>query len=134
MRALLSHCDFIEFKPIRKEVKIAKDVEIKNYRYEEILVAFVAIEKEDNEEKVEKMVSEIEIVAKRIGVNRILVYPFAHLSNNLASPQIAQELMEKLIQKLKEKNFEVYSAPFGWAKELHLKVKGHPLAENLRVV
>lgn len=134
MRALLSHCDFIEFKPIRKEVKNAKDVEIKNYRHEEILVAFIAIEKEDNEEKVEKMISEIEIVAKRIGVNRILVYPFAHLSNNLASPQIAQELMEKLIQKLKEKNFEVYSAPFGWSKELHLKVKGHPLSENLRVV
>ncbi|MEM5820711.1 MAG: threonyl-tRNA synthetase editing domain-containing protein [Candidatus Aenigmatarchaeota archaeon] len=134
MRVLLSHCDFIEFKPVRKEVKSAEDVEIKTYRYEDILVAFTAIERNDNEEKTEKMVSEIEIVAKRIGVNRILVYPFAHLSNELAKPDEAKKLIKTLIEKLKERNFEVYDAPFGWAKELHIKIKGHPLAENLRVV
>ncbi|MEM7818197.1 MAG: threonyl-tRNA synthetase editing domain-containing protein [Candidatus Aenigmatarchaeota archaeon] len=134
MRVLLSHCDFIEFKPIRKEVKIAEDVEIKSYRYEEILVAFTAIEKDDNEEKIEKMCNEIKIVANRIGINSVLIYPFAHLSNNLAKPEIAIRLIKLLGEKLKNENMKVYFAPFGWAKELHIKVKGHPLAESLRVI
>ncbi|MEM0480774.1 MAG: threonyl-tRNA synthetase editing domain-containing protein [Candidatus Aenigmatarchaeota archaeon] len=133
MRALLTHCDFIEYKPVTKELKSAKDVEIKNYRFEEILVVFVAIEKEDNEEKIEKMVEEIKIVANRIKVNKVLVYPFAHLSNNLAEPSKAEKLVNLLYEKLKN-FFEAYIAPFGWAKELHIKVKGHPLAENLRVI
>lgn len=135
MRALLSHCDFIEYKPVRKETKNAEEAtENKLYRYEEILVVFVSIESKDREEDVDKMSTEIETVSKRIGVNRVLVYPFAHLSNNLAKPEEAFRLTKLLIKKLEEKNFEVFHAPFGWAKELHIKVKGHPLAENLRVV
>ncbi|MEM5820299.1 MAG: threonyl-tRNA synthetase editing domain-containing protein [Candidatus Aenigmatarchaeota archaeon] len=134
MRVLLSHCDFIEFKPTRKELKDAEDVEIKVSRYEEILVAFTCIEKDDNKEKTLKMVKEIENVANRIGVKKILIYPFAHLSNNLANPNEAKKLINVLGEELKKINFEVYFAPFGWSKELHIKIKGHPLAENLRIL
>jgi len=133
MKVLLSHCDFIEYKPVRKEWKNAENIEIKTYRFEEILVAFTCIEEDDNEEKVEKMVEEIKIVCNRIKVNRILIYPFAHLSNKLAKPEVALKLISFLYEKLKN-YFECYLAPFGYSKELHVKIKGHPLAEQLRVV
>jgi threonyl-tRNA synthetase len=133
MRVLLSHCNFIEYKPIKKEWKNAKDVEIKNYRFEEILVAFTCIEEDDNEEKIEKMVEEIKIACNRIKINKILIYPFAHLSNKLAKPEIALKLINLFYERLKN-YFECHLAPFGYSKELHIKIKGHPLAEQLRVV
>ena len=29
---------------------------------------------------------------------------------------------------------DVHRAPFGWTKAFEIKVKGHPLAENYRIV
>lgn len=133
MKILLTHADFIEFEPTIKELKLADDVEKKLYRYENIVVAFTAIE-EGDENKIDIAVKEVKIALSRIGVNTILVYPFAHLSNNLAKPLKAKEIMNKLIQNLELEGFKVYKAPFGWTKALHIKVKGHPLAEQLRTI
>ena len=133
MRVLLTHADFIEFKPTVKELRSADEVEKKLYRYEELVVAFTAIEQGD-ENKIDQMINEIKTALSRIGVKKILVYPFAHLSNNLAKPGTAKELLQKFIEKLKNEGYEVYKAPFGWTKALHIKVKGHPLAEQLRTV
>ena len=40
--------------------------------------------------------------------------------------------MNKIENKLKEnlEKTKINRAPFGWTKELNLKIKGHPLAEN----
>ena len=134
MKVLLTHADFIEFKPTFKELSIADQVEQKLERYEEVVVAFTAVEEGDDEEKVERMASEVEYALGRIGAKRVLVYPFAHLSSKLAKPKRAKELLAAFVEELKRRGFEVHRAPFGWTKELHLKVKGHPLAEQLRTV
>ena len=130
MRLFLAHCEFIEYKPIMKEIKYAENSEKRVYRFENVLVVFTCIEKDDNEEKVEKASMEIKSSLKDLGINKVLVYPFAHLSNNLKKPSEALELIKLFVKKMEELNIEVYKAPFGWTKELHLKIKGHPLAER----
>ena len=48
MRILQLHCDSIEYTPTKKEIKTAEEnVSTETTRLEELVVAFVAIEKED---------------------------------------------------------------------------------------
>ena len=63
----------------------------------------------------------------------IVLYPYAHLSSNLASPEIAVKVLDESEKKLK-KDFKVLKAPFGYYKEFELKVKGHPLSELSREI
>ena len=47
MRVLQLHCDKIEYTPTKKEISSAEDIEPKTVRLEEIVVCFIAIEKDD---------------------------------------------------------------------------------------
>ena len=49
MRVLQLHCDNIEYTPTKKEISSAEDIEPKTVRFEEIVVCFVAVEKDDND-------------------------------------------------------------------------------------
>jgi len=49
MRILQLHCDHIEYTPTKKEIQSAEDIENpETKRFEEIVVAFVAIEDGDD--------------------------------------------------------------------------------------
>ena len=52
---------------------------------------------------------------------------------NLASPEIAVEILREAEKQLK-KDFDVTRAPFGYYKEFELKCKGHPLSELSREI
>jgi len=69
---------------------------------------------------------------KELKIPRLVIYPYAHLSTNLASPGEALEVLKAMREKAEEMGLEAYSAPFGWNKKLSISVKGHPLAEQLR--
>jgi threonyl-tRNA synthetase len=133
MRILQMHADWVEYEPIQKEIKEAEEVEKKKYRLEEVLVLFVSAEKNDNEDIARKAVDEIKEFLKNIKVNKILIYPFAHLSNNLAKPNDALAIIKEMESYAKKSKIEVYRAPFGWNKGLAIKVKAHPLAEQSKV-
>ncbi|MBK5134189.1 hypothetical protein JJE00_07185, partial [Candidatus Bathyarchaeota archaeon] len=42
MRILQLHANFIEFKPIKKEIKLAEETKEKEKRIEQVVVLFVA--------------------------------------------------------------------------------------------
>jgi len=130
MRILALHCDFVKYEPIEKEVKIAEEAEKKPVLIKEVLLLLTAIESKDNEETLIKMKQNLERVIKEIGVKRILIYPFAHLSTDLKKPSEALVLINKMKEEF-SKIIETHKAPFGWNKSLEIKVKGHPLAERL---
>ena len=69
----------------------------------------------------------------KVKSKKILIYPYSHLSSNLAPPNIAFSIL-KSIESSARKSLEVYRAPFGWTKSFNVKVKGHPLAENFRIL
>ncbi len=133
MRILQTHCDFIEYEPVQKEISQAEQVEKKKYRFEEILVLFIAVENGDNEKVGINAINEVKEFLQKVKVNKILIYPFAHLSRNLAKPGDALSVILAMENKAKELKIETYRAPFGWTKALQIKVKGHPLAEQSKV-
>ena len=135
MRLLQLHTDFIEYEPISEELNDAeKDIDKANTRLENLIVVFVSVEKGDNKKTIEKAVDEIKNYAQNIKNDRLLIYPYAHLSSDLSSPKHAFEIIKELEINARKILKEVNRAPFGWTKSFNIKVKGHPLAENFKII
>ncbi|MBS3073555.1 threonine--tRNA ligase [Candidatus Pacearchaeota archaeon] len=138
MKILALHCDYIKFKPLKKALKSAeleKD-EDKERKIDECLVVFTAVESSDGIEIAKRLVENAKDIATQVKTKNIVLYPYAHLSSNLSSPDIAIEVLkeaEKTLKKDKEE-YKVYRAPFGYYKEFELKCKGHPLSELSREI
>jgi threonyl-tRNA synthetase len=135
MRLLQLHSDFIEYEPISKEIKDAdENVSKTKVRLEDLVVTLIAIEVNDDKDIANNAVNEIKKYMDTVKSKRLLIYPYAHLSSCLASPATAAEIIKSVEQISKELLGEVHRAPFGWTKAFQIKVKGHPLAENAKVL
>lgn len=132
MRILQLHCDSIEYTPTKKEIKSAEEITPETKRLEEVVVAFVAIEQGDDSSVAQNAISQIKNSMEKIGCKKLLLYPYAHLSSNLAAPSIALSLLKEMESSASE--LEVSHSPFGWTKSYRVQVKGHPLAESSKVV
>ena len=131
MKLLLIHADYMEYE-VKKKTKVAEDFDGKGERLEEVLVAFVSVEKGDNEDIAKKAAEEIRDVANKVKADRILIYPYAHLSSNLADAETAINVLKALQAELSD--LEVHRAPFGWYKSFKISCKGHPLSELSREI
>ncbi|WP_202318419.1 threonine--tRNA ligase [Archaeoglobus neptunius] len=131
MKLLLIHADYMEYE-VKKKTKVAEPFEGKGERVEEVLVVFTSVEKGDNEDVVKKAADAIREVAEKVNAERIMIYPYAHLSSNLADAETAVDLLKKLEIELSD--FEVHRSPFGWYKSFRISCKGHPLSELSREI
>ncbi|MFB3890071.1 MAG: threonine--tRNA ligase [Candidatus Bathyarchaeia archaeon] len=132
MRILQLHSNFIIYKPVEKEIALAEEAEQKENRIEEVVVLFTAVEQGDNAALAQKAIDETRAFLGKLKVNRILIYPFAHLSSALAQPSEALTVIKAMEAYAKDKGIETFRAPFGWNKQFTLSIKGHPLAEQAR--
>ncbi len=134
MKILSLHCDYINFKPLKKALKSIPSLSEEQKEGKEIkepLVVMVAVEKGDkNITKVSKELEKsIKKLSEQLNVKKVVLYPYAHLSSNLGNPDVASGVLDETKKLLEKSGFEVYNAPFGYYKEFELKVKGHPLSE-----
>ncbi len=126
------HADFIEYTPIKKEIRAAEEIDPKTVKEADIVVLFTAFERGDDAGLAAKAVAESKEFLSKLGTKRVMLYPFAHISQDLAPPQEALALLLEMEKDARAAGLEVYRAPFGWNKSLQIKVKGHPLAEMSR--
>jgi len=138
LRLLLLHCESFEYEVRKTAVKNPEPLQDNRAgKFENVLVAFSTIEKEDEQnpgEVVRKATESIAEVARSVNANRILVYPYAHLSSSLASAAVAISVLEQLSRFLSEMSFEVHRSPFGYYKSFSLHCLGHPLSELSRTI
>jgi threonyl-tRNA synthetase len=138
MKTLYIHADYMEFE-VQKPTPVAEKIEEaqKKGRLEEVLAAFISVEKQD-EDKIELVAEEaaadIADVAAKVKAERIMLYPYAHLSSDLSDPETGKKMMRAVEEKLKERDLEVMRAPFGWYKAFRISCKGHPLSELSREI
>jgi threonyl-tRNA synthetase len=132
LKILQLHADFIEYQPIKKEIAGAEPAEKKAVREDDVVVLFTAVEAGDGEPEAKQAVDEAKSFLPKLGAKRIMLYPFAHLSQNLASPDQALKVLKSMESEARSAGLDVSKAPFGWNKALQIKVKGHPLAEMSR--
>ena len=130
MRILTLHCDYIKFKPLKKALKSAEELKSKDeIGVKEPLVVLTAVEKGDNESSVSQLVDSVKKTAEEVKAKSVVLYPYAHLSSNLAAPDIALNYLKEAEEALKKTGLKITRAPFGYYKEFELKCKGHPLSE-----
>jgi len=132
VRILQLHCDSIDYTPTKKEIKSAEDITPESKHLEEVVVAFIAIEEGDDSSVAKSAILQIKSSMQKIGCKKLLLYPYAHLSSNLAAPSVAISLLQEMESEASD--LEVSHSPFGWTKSYTVKVKGHPLAESSKVI
>jgi len=139
MKILLIHSDFIEWEPKKKAMPSAEKVAKRPVRVKEVLVAFSAVEKQDEakpEQVAARVVSAILDVADQVKAKNVVVYPYVHLTPEPAKPGTALKVLKDIEAGLKsakgKPKFAVKRAPFGWYKAFDIKCKGHPLSELSR--
>ncbi|MFA5313527.1 MAG: threonine--tRNA ligase [Methanomassiliicoccales archaeon] len=136
MKTLYIHADFMEYET-KKPTPVAEELPEghKGGRAEEVLVAFITVEKKD-EGKIEAVAQEaakdLVDVSEKVGAARILLYPYAHLSPELSDPKTGKDMLKRLEVVLNDMGAEVQRAPFGWYKSFKISCKGHPLSELSR--
>ena len=137
MKLLLVHADYLNYQ-IREKAKFAEEVpsakRVGGMRNP--LIAFACAETVDEKsgDVIEKTADEIRGVATKVKAQNIVLFPFAHLSDDLASPEIAIQILKCVKCKLTDDGYQVLRVPFGWYKIFEYKCKGHPLAVQSRSI
>lgn len=135
MRILQLHVDYIEYFPVSKEIADAETLTLnEKQRLEDTVFILMSIERGDEDSMIVDIAAEIKDYLEKIKGKSVLLYPYAHLSSNLESPDKAFNLFVKIEKELRQmfnqSDITINRAPFGWTKTLEFKVKGHPMAEN----
>jgi threonyl-tRNA synthetase len=137
MRLMMIHADRFSFEVTDKtsvagfagELAPGED----RGQVEEVLVAFIAVEKVDElgaQDVARQAAERIRATAQTVGAGRVMVYPYAHLSSDLAKPRTATEVVDQVVEFLRAgADLEIHSAPFGYYKAFNMSCKGHPLSE-----
>ncbi|MFH0835731.1 MAG: threonine--tRNA ligase [Candidatus Micrarchaeota archaeon] len=132
MRILQLHCDYARYKPRQKALKSAAELteeQKKGGEFKNVVVVFASFEKGDDALVLKKAAADVEKNFKEVKADTILVYPYAHLSNNLTGPGEAVKLLDAFTKAVKGFCKTAEQSPFGYYKEFELKCKGHPLSE-----
>ena len=134
MKILTLHSDFIKFEAKKKAIKDAEEAEKAEHEVKECLVVLSSVEKRDekNPEAVaKKLVSEVKDIAEQVKSDKIVLYPYVHLTSEPSDAKTAMKVLDDAEKELK-KDFEVHRSPFGWYKSFTIACKGHPLSELSR--
>lgn len=135
MKILTIHADFVEFEAKKKAFKGAEEgIQEGRQKIEECLVIYTAVEERDEKDinaVLRRYIEEVKKIAEQVKTVNLVLYPYAHLSSQLASPKVAEEFFKKAEVELSKK-YTVSRAPFGWYKSFTVACKGHPLSELSR--
>ena len=137
MRILSIHARSFSYKVVEKAVEEFEPLNQANVEgtFENSLVVFLSIEADDTVDLVEEASSEILNISNQVKPSIIVLYPYAHLSSQLALPHKAIEVLNALYKVLlKRSSIPVHKAPFGWYKSFKLECYGHPLSELSRTI
>lgn len=138
MKLLLIHSDYIEYQVKDPAIKQPETINKKTDRFDEALTVFIAVETVDEANPVAAVTDAAEEIIKTAGqlsVTNIMLYPYAHLSSDLAKPKSAQQILQGLEQHLNDLgSYQVKRSPFGWYKAFQISCKGHPLSELSKTI
>jgi threonyl-tRNA synthetase len=128
MRALLCHC-----RNYRSEVKRLATTPVgiqpetigdKASEATNAIVALITVENGDNPRDVsQKIAQEIRIMCRDTAHSKVVLFPFAHLSSDLAETSLVLAFFDELSKELEDLHPE--RAHFGSDKKLLLDIFGH---------
>jgi threonyl-tRNA synthetase len=131
MITLLIHAERFSYRVKEPAIKNPEEPKVPEFEGQNVLVVFTTVEKGDDEKVVERAVNDVLNVLANVKASSVVVYPYAHLSDNLASPAEAVKILDAFAESL-SKRVQTVRAPFGWYKSFMVSCYGHPLSELSR--
>jgi threonyl-tRNA synthetase len=137
MRLLMIHADRFSFS-VTEETRVAAASPLGTSatghgRVDEAIVAFLCVESGDAagpDDVAAQAAEQVRTTAQKVGATRAVVYPYAHLSSDLAKPRVAGAVVTRVAEDLRASDdLEIHEAPFGYYKAFEIACKGHPLSE-----
>ena len=135
MKILAIHADHLDFEAKKQAIKDPEPTDNPKASVKECLVVFMSVEKPDEADQaavVQELVDQVRDIAEKVNTKRIVLYPYAHLSSDLADLKVAKQVLLDAHEAVQKAGFEVSHAPFGWYKSFEISCKGHPLSELSR--
>lgn len=128
MKILMIYADLFSYTPTVKTLDFVPDVK-SGKEYKDMQVAFIQVEKEDEEKPpVKKFLNFVKWLSRKNDFKSIVLHSFGHLSESKASPEFTKELLDTLDERLTKSGFEVFQTPFGYFLDLDMKAPGYSLA------
>jgi len=137
MKVLFNHADSFEYGVTKKAISSAEPIEVKTQKAENALVAFMAVEKADEGKEdalSQRVFEETKKIYDQVKADVVVVYPYAHLSHELSSPDTAKKVLDKIYALFSDAGYKTLKAPFGWYKSFKIHCKGHPMSELSRAI
>ena len=119
------------YRPFSKTLEEAEDAAVEG-EAREAVVAFVCAEAGDESQGgklLTKALKNVKWLARKRGLERVVLHSFAHLSPRVASPDFAGAFIASLEARLRDAGFQAQSTPFGYFCEWDLAVYGDSLAK-----
>jgi len=134
MRTLLIHARNFEYNALEKAIDTAEPLTTENSsgKFSNALVVFITVERGDGSALhalVRSAADDVVKVFTSVRADTVVLYPYAHLSKNLADPEESLLLLSELEAELGSRGIKVYRAPFGCFKEFGLECFGRALSE-----
>jgi threonyl-tRNA synthetase len=132
MRGLIWKANQLSFRDVEKSTRpkiVSKYIDFNPKRkvFSNVINIWLCAEKNDQDSYVTELVGRIKELNKSFyHLNQIIIFPFGHLSNNLASPEKAKSLLTKLKLLLEKDRFNVDMASFGTHKDIAFESLGQP--------
>jgi threonyl-tRNA synthetase len=136
MRLLQWHCEYFKYwatkSALRSPVEDAELGEV--HEFKNVLVVLTTVEKNDIADTARNAIVAVRKNLAEVKADTLLIYPYAHLSSDLAQSAIALTLLKEMEAFAKQQGLNVVRAPFGYYKAFELKCYGHPLAELSKTI
>ena len=130
MKLLLVYCKNFGYAPTIKTLDNASE-NVMPAHYEDVQVAFIQVEKEDEErgsDVEKKLVKNLKWVCGKNQVIKIILHSFAHLSESKAEPEFTKLLLGRVEERMRNVGYEVFQTPFGYFLDLQVDAPGFSLA------
>ncbi len=130
MKLLMIYMNKFSFCPTIKTIESMPDFS-EEKKYENIQVAFIKVEKKDEENETavkKKLLKNLKWIAGKNNTNKIILHSFAHLSESKAEPEFTKLLFDNVDERLRNSGFKVEQTPFGYFLDLKIDAPGYSLA------
>ena len=136
MRLLIFHVERFSYTATQKGRSVlVEPLASKTQTFEDGLLILAAAEAGDERDPdlvCEQAAAEVGNLAAQLGAVRALVHPFAHLFGEPAPLEAARDVLDLLVQKLRERALDAHRSPFGWFFSWELRARGHPMSRLAR--
>lgn len=131
MRLILYYAPSFWFKTYKKILDDVPDAEMEE-AVENAVVVFYQAEEDDSLKKssvISKFVKNTKWVAGKFNTKIIVLHSFSHLSMSKASPELTDEIIRDVKERLSRTGYSITETPFGYLNEWKMHVAGESLAK-----